>query len=96
MAASGGPGRGDQHQGSGVGLAEAITDGAQDQLWPRLFDSIWAQRRNLSGTYDVRQVITEVMWPTDPIYPHLISPDLPPQVLHDPDLMRIVRRSGGR
>jgi hypothetical protein len=40
-------------------------------------------------------VIAEVMWPTDPIYFHLMSPDLPDPILHDPDPMRIVRREGG-
>ena len=54
--------------------AEAITDGVQDQLRLRLFDSIWAQGRNLSGAYEVRQVITEVMWPADPNGPW---PDVP-------------------
>ena len=75
--------------------AEAVTDGVEDELRRRLFEAIWAQRRNLSGAYEVRRVITEVMWPADPIYFHLISPDLPNPLLHDPDLRRIVRRSGG-
>jgi 2-hydroxychromene-2-carboxylate isomerase len=49
--------------------AEAVTDGVEDQLRRRLFEAIWAQRRNLSGPYDVRGVIAEVMWPTDPKQP---------------------------
>lgn len=75
--------------------AEAVTDGVEDELRRRLFEAIWAQRRNLSGPYDVRGVIAEVMWPTDPIYFHLESPDLPDPILHDPDPMRIVCREGG-
>jgi hypothetical protein len=35
------------------------------------------------------------LWPADPIYPHLASPDLPSAVLHDPDPTRIARREGG-
>jgi hypothetical protein len=40
-------------------------------------------------------VVAALLWPADPIYPHLVSPDLPAPVLHDPDPMRIVRREGG-
>jgi hypothetical protein len=75
--------------------AEAIADGVQDRLRLRLFESIWAQGRNMSGPPEVRRVITDLMWPADPIYLHLVSPDLPTPVLHDPDPMRITRREGG-
>ena len=75
--------------------AEAITDGIQDRLRLRLFEAIWAQGRNMSSAYDVRRVITGLLWPADPIYPHLVSPDLPMSLLHDPEPMRIVRREGG-
>jgi DSBA-like thioredoxin domain len=75
--------------------AEAITDGIQDRLRLRLFEAIWAQGRNMSSAYDVRRVVAALLWPADPIYPHLVSPDLPTPVLHDPDPMRIVRREGG-
>ena len=75
--------------------AEAITDGVQDQLRPRLFQAIWAQGRNMSSVQEVQRVIADLLWPADPLYPHLISPDLPTPVLHDPDPMRIVRREGG-
>jgi len=75
--------------------AEAITDGVQDRLRLRLFEAIWAQGSNMSSAQEVRRVITDLLWPADPIYPHLISPDLPTPVLHDPDPMRIVRREGG-
>jgi hypothetical protein len=75
--------------------AESIADGIQDRLRLRLFESIWAQGRNMSSAYDVRRVVAALLWPTDPIYPHLVSPDLPTPVLHDPDPMQIVRREGG-
>ena len=76
--------------------AEAITDGIQDRLRRRLFESIWAQGRDMSSAYDVRRVVAEaLLWPADPIYPHMVSPDLPTPVLHDPDPMQIVRREGG-
>jgi 2-hydroxychromene-2-carboxylate isomerase len=75
--------------------AEAVTDGIQDQLRLRLFEAIWGQGRNMSGALDVRRVVADLTWPADPIYQHLISPDLPSPVLHDPDPMRIARREGG-
>jgi hypothetical protein len=75
--------------------AESIADGIQARLRLRLFESIWAQGRNMSSAYDVRRVVAALLWPTDPIYPHLISPDLPTPVLHEPDPMQIVRREGG-
>ena len=75
--------------------AEAIADGIQDRLRVRLFESIWAQGRNMSGADDVRRVVAALLWPADPIYPHLVSPDLPTPVVHDPDPMQIARREGG-
>ena len=75
--------------------AEAITDDIQDELRRRLFDAIWARRQNLSSAYDVRRVVTAITWPAPPVYFHLTSPDLPLPLLHDPDPVRIVRRSGG-
>jgi hypothetical protein len=75
--------------------AEAMTDGIEDRLRLRLFESIWARGRNLSGPEEVRRVVTDLLWPADRIYPHLVSPDLPSTLLHDPDPMRIVRREGG-
>jgi hypothetical protein len=74
---------------------EAIADGIQDRLRLRLFEAIWAQGRDLSSAYDVRRVVAGLLWPGDPIYAHLTSPDLPAPVLHDPDPMRVVRREGG-
>ena len=75
--------------------AEAITDGIEDRLRLRLFELIWARGRNLSGPEEVRRVVTDLLWPADPLYPHLASPDLPSTVLHDPDPTRIARREGG-
>jgi len=75
--------------------AEAVADGIQARLRLRLFELIWAQGRNMSSAYDVRRVVAALLWPTDPISLHLVSPDLPAPVLHDPDPMRIVRREGG-
>ena len=57
--------------------AEAIADGIQDRLRLRLFESIWAQGRNMSSAHEVRRVVAGLLWPADPIYPHLVSPDLP-------------------
>ena len=48
--------------------AESIADGIQDRLRLRLFESIWAQGRNMSSAYDVRRVVAALLWPTDPIY----------------------------
>jgi len=75
--------------------AEAVSDGVQHRLRRRLFDAIWTEARRVSTVYDVRHLITDVMCPPEPILPHLISPDLPSVLLHDPDVNRIVRRSGG-
>jgi hypothetical protein len=75
--------------------AEAVADGVQDRLRHHLFESIWAQGRNLSSPQEVRQVVADLMWPADPIYQHLISPDLPVLLLHHPDVARIVRMEGG-
>jgi hypothetical protein len=49
----------------------------------------------MSSAQEVRRVVTGLLWPADPIFPHLISPDLPSSLLHDPDPMRIERREGG-
>ena len=65
--------------------AEAVADGIQARLRLRLFEVIWAQGRNMSSAYDVRRVVAALLWPTDPISLHLVSPDLPAPVLHDPD-----------
>ena len=75
--------------------AEAVSDGVADELRRRLFLAIWVQGLNLSSPYEVRRLVTAVMWPQEDITDRLASPDLPSLLLHDPDLTRIVRRSGG-
>lgn len=75
--------------------AEAVSDGVPHQMRRRLFAAIWAEARRVTNVYEVRKLIAEVMCPPDPILYHLISPDLPGALIHDPDVNRIVRRSGG-
>ena len=43
--------------------AEAVTDGIQDQLRHCLFHAIWAEGRHMSSAYEVRRLITHLMWP---------------------------------
>ncbi|MGH3253469.1 MAG: hypothetical protein ACRDOI_45640, partial [Trebonia sp.] len=51
--------------------------------------------RHLSSANEVRRLITAVMWPQEDITDRLSSPDIPSLLNRDPDLTRIVRRSGG-
>ena len=75
--------------------AEAVSDGVAGELRARLFAAIWVQGLHLSSAYQVRRLITAVMWPQEDITGRLASPDFPSLLLRDPDLARIVRRSGG-
>jgi len=75
--------------------AEAVSDGVAGELRRRLFRAIWVQGRHLSSAYEVRRLVTGVMWPQEDITGRLASPDFPSLLLRDPDLARIVRRSGG-
>ena len=75
--------------------AEAVSDGVPHQMRRRLFAAIWAEAQRVTDVYEVRKLIADVMCPREPIRYHLISPDLPGAVLHDPDVNRIVRRLGG-
>ena len=75
--------------------AEAVSDGVPHQMRWRLFAAIWAEARRVTDVYEVRKLIADVMCPRQPILYHLISPDLPSALLHDPDVNRIVRRCGG-
>jgi 2-hydroxychromene-2-carboxylate isomerase len=75
--------------------AEAVSDGVADELRRRLFRAIWAQGLHLSSAYEVRRLITAVMWPQEDITDRLASPDIPSLLLRDTDMARIVRRSGG-
>lgn len=75
--------------------AEAVSDGVAGELRRRLFRAIWVQERNVSRAEEVRRLAAAVMWPQEDITDRLASPDLPSLLLRDPDLTRIVRRSGG-
>ncbi len=75
--------------------AEAVSDSVADELRRRLFRAIWVQGLHLSSAYEVRRLITAVMWPQEGITDRLASPDLSSLLLRDPDLARILRRSGG-
>lgn len=75
--------------------AEAVTDGVAGELRRRLFRVIWAQRRHISSAYEVRRLVTGLMWPPEDIRDRLAHPDIPSLLDRDRDLARIVRRSGG-
>ena len=75
--------------------AEAVSDGLADELRRRLFRAIWVHGLHLSSAYEVRRLITGLMWPQEDITDRLASPDIPSLLIRDPDLARIVRRSGG-
>jgi hypothetical protein len=49
----------------------------------------------MSSAYEVRRVITGIMWPASPFLPRMLSPGLPGMLDRATDLTRIVRRSGG-
>jgi 2-hydroxychromene-2-carboxylate isomerase len=75
--------------------AEAVSDGIDDELRRGLFAAIWAQGRHLSSAYEVRRLVAGLMWPPEDIAHQLASPDIPSLLNRDPDLARVVRRSGG-
>ena len=75
--------------------AEAVSDGIAAELRRRLFGAIWVRGLHLSSAYEVRRLVTGVMWPQEDIIGRLASPDIPSLLDRDPDLARIVRRSGG-
>jgi hypothetical protein len=75
--------------------AEAVSDGVAGELRGSLFRAIWARGLHLSSAYEVRRLVTGVMWPAEDITDRLASPDFPSWLLRDPDLARITRRSGG-
>jgi hypothetical protein len=75
--------------------AEAVSDGVPHRMRRRLFAAIWAEQQRVTGVDEVRKLIADVMYPREPILYHLISPELPSAVLHDPDVNRVVRRTGG-
>ena len=75
--------------------AEAVSDGVASELRRSLFRAIWVDGLHLSSAYEVRRLITAVMWPQEDIRDQLASPDIPSLLIRDTDLTRIVRRSGG-
>jgi 2-hydroxychromene-2-carboxylate isomerase len=75
--------------------AEAVSDAVAGELRRRLFAAVWAQGLHLSSAYEVRRLVTAVMWPQEDITGQLTSPEIPSLLIRDPDLTRIVRRSGG-
>ncbi len=82
-------------QAAVAACAEAVSDGVADELRRRLFGAIWVQGQHLSSAYEVRRLVTGVMWPQEDITDRLASPDIPSLLLRDPDLARNVRRPGG-
>ena len=82
-------------QAAVAAYAEAVSDGVAGELRRRLFRAIWVQGLHLSSAYEVRRLINGVMWPQEDITDRLASPDIPSLLLRDPDMARIVRRSGG-
>jgi 2-hydroxychromene-2-carboxylate isomerase len=75
--------------------AEAVPDGIADELRRRLFAAIWVKGRHISSAYEVRRLVTGLMWPPEDITGRLASPDIPSLLLRDPDPARMMRRSGG-
>jgi 2-hydroxychromene-2-carboxylate isomerase len=82
-------------QAAVAAYAEAVSDSVPAELRRCLFRAIWARGQHLSSAYEVRRLITAVMWPQEDITDRLSSPDIPALLLHDMNLARIVRRSGG-
>lgn len=82
-------------QAAVAAYAEAVSDGVAGELRRRLFAAIWAHGLHLSSAYEVRRVVTAVMWPQEDITARLASPEIPSLLISDPDPARIVRRSGG-
>lgn len=74
--------------------AESVTDDVPRAMKDRLFDAIWVQHRNISSAYEVRQIITDLMYPPVPL-PWYRSTEMATPVCGDPDPARITRRLGG-
>jgi hypothetical protein len=74
--------------------AEAVTDGVAEEIRRRLLHAIWIERRHLSSAYEVRRVITDVMWPRVSLGPYR-STTLPRPMSGDPDPWKATRRQGG-
>lgn len=74
--------------------AESLTDGVHRAMKDRLFDAIWVERRNISSAYEVRRIITDLMYPPVPLTWYR-STEMATPVCGDPDPARITRRLGG-
>jgi hypothetical protein len=74
--------------------AEAVTDGVQDELRRSLFTEIWMRRRHLSGPYEVRQLVSALMYPAGPPGQPLAAPDLPTRIHHHAAPGTLPRLSG--
>ncbi len=75
--------------------AEAVSDGVADELRRSLFRAIWVRALPVSSPYQVRRLVTGLMWPQEDVAVRLASPDFPSLLLRDTDMTRITRRSGG-
>jgi hypothetical protein len=75
--------------------AEAVSDGIVDELRRLLFAAIWVEGRHISSADEVRRLVTGLMWQAEEIACRLARPDIPGLLDRDPDLARIVSRSGG-
>ncbi len=75
--------------------AEAVSDGVADELRGSLFRAIWVRALHVSSPYEVRRLVTDLMWPQEDVAVRLANPDFPGLLLRDTDLTRIARRSGG-
>ena len=75
--------------------AEPVSDEIAAELRRGLFRAIWIEGRHLSTAYQVRRLVTWLMWPQEDIGVRLASPDISSLLDRDPDLARITRRSGG-
>lgn len=74
-------------------FAEAVTDGVEHEMRRLLFDAVWVQHRNVSTAYEVRQVVTQLMWPPVPLQVYRAT-DLPmPSSRTEP--ARVARVLGG-
>jgi hypothetical protein len=75
-------------------FAEAVSDGLDPQIRRRLFAAIWQQQQNISSAYQVRQFVTDLMYPPVPLRRYRSS-ELATPVAGDHDGARLTRRLGG-
>jgi 2-hydroxychromene-2-carboxylate isomerase len=75
--------------------AEAASDGIDGELRRFLFRAIWVQGLHLSSPHEVRRLVTDLTWPREDVAQRLASPDFPGLLLRDPEVTRVMRRSGG-